>query len=336
MQCLFRIILVIAICIQVSVVLAQPAYNPLIRPTSNASPIASLELNFRDEARGRDIPLRVYLPENKAPASVILFSHGLGGSRDNNPYLGEHWAARGYVAVFMQHAGSDETVWKNITPSGRMSALKKAANLQNTLERLKDVPAVIDQLEKWQVQTNSSNSQNSPLAGRLDMKRIGMSGHSFGAVTTQAVSGQRNARGDNQFTDKRIIAALAMSPNSPKTATAAQSFGAIAIPWMLMMGSNDEAFVGEADMTSRLAIYPSLPAGNKFELVLHGAEHSAFGDSALPGDKLPRNPRHHKTILAVSTAFWDAYLKGDETAKNWLDSTAIKSVLDPQDGWRSK
>jgi predicted dienelactone hydrolase len=30
--------------------------------------------------------------------------------------------------------------------------------------------------------------------GRLDMNKIGMSGHSFGAVTTQAVSGQGLAR----------------------------------------------------------------------------------------------------------------------------------------------
>jgi predicted dienelactone hydrolase len=336
MRYLFKIILLIAIYVQASSALTQTAYNPLALPTSKVLPIVSLELQARDESRGRDIPLRIYLPENKAPASVILFSHGLGGSRDNNPYLGEHWAARGYVVVFMQHTGSDEAVWKNIDPSRRMLALKQAANLQNTLARLKDVTAVIDQLEKWQVQANAQNSQNSALAGRLDLKHIGMSGHSFGAVTTQAVSGQRNARGENQFTDKRISAALAMSPNSPKTATPAQSFGAVTIPRMLMMGSNDEAFVGEADMASRLAIYPALPAGNKFELVLNGAEHSAFGDSALPGDKLPRNPKHHTSILAVSTAFWDAYLKGDTAAKNWLNSSAIKTVLDPQDGWQSK
>jgi len=48
----------------------------------------------------------------------------------------------------------------------------------------------------------------------LDLNRIGMSGHSFGAVTTQNVSGQRTPFGPALFTDQRIKAALAMSPNS--------------------------------------------------------------------------------------------------------------------------
>jgi len=48
------------------------------------------------------------------------------------------------------------------------------------------------------------------------------------------------------------------------------------------------------------------------------AEHSAFGDRPLPGDQKPRNPNHHRAILALSTAFWDAYLRGDAAARAWL------------------
>ena len=72
-----------------------------------------VDLTVHDAARNRDIPLRVYLPTNTAPAPVVLFSHGLGGSRTGSVFLGEHWAARGYVAVFLQHPGSDDSVWKD-------------------------------------------------------------------------------------------------------------------------------------------------------------------------------------------------------------------------------
>jgi hypothetical protein len=41
-------------------------------------------------------------------------------------------------------------------------------------------------------------------------------------------------------------------------------------------------------------------------LVLHNAEHSVFTDRPLPGEREPRNPNHHRVILALSTAFWDA------------------------------
>ena len=74
------------------------------------------------EYGGREVPLKVYLPKEK-PASVILLSHGLGGSREVGSYLGEHWAARGFLVVAMQHAGSDESVWKEIPPAQRMRAL---------------------------------------------------------------------------------------------------------------------------------------------------------------------------------------------------------------------
>ena len=42
------------------------------------------------------------------------------------------------------------------------------------------------------------------LAGRLDLSKVGMSGHSFGAVTTQAISGQTTRWGKELFTDSRI------------------------------------------------------------------------------------------------------------------------------------
>ena len=54
---------------------------------------------------------------------------------------------------------------------------------------------------------------------------------------------------------------------------------------------------------------------DKFELVLKDAEHSAFTEGRLPGEKGKRNPNHHRAILALSTAFWDTYLKGDSVCQ---------------------
>ena len=62
----------------------------------------------------------------------------------------------------------------------------------------------------------------------------------------------------------------------------------------------------------------------KYELVLDKAEHSAFSERGLPGDKDKRNPNHHRALLALSTAFWDAYLKGDARAKQYLQSDALE------------
>ena len=305
------------------------AYDPLDGPAGFTP--RTLELTVADSARRRDIPVRVYLPATTAPAPVVLFSHGLGGARDNNPYLGTHWAARGYVVVFMQHAGSDSAVWKTVRPAQRMAALRAAADAQNLLLRIKDVPAVIDALGRWNAEPGHA------LAGRLDLKHIGMSGHSFGAVTTQAVSGQHFFAAGMDAGDPRIKAAVAFSPSGPRAGEdPLQAFGAVRIPWLLMTGTDDKAPIGNIDVASRLMVFPALPAGGKYELVLDGAEHSAFGDGPLPGERGARNPNHHRAILAISTAFWDAWLKDDAAARAWLDGGGPRSVLEAKDRWQRK
>lgn len=262
------------------------------------------------EPRTLELPgLKVYLPTNDRGAPVVLFSHGLGGSKENSSYLGRHWAKRGYVAVFMQHPGSDEAVWKDTPAAGRMAAMREAANGRNLITRVKDVGATLDSLK-----------------GRgWDLGRVGMSGHSFGALTTQYVGGQRPGR-----RDPRIVACLPMSPSTPRIG-GVKAFADVSIPWLLMTGTKDVAPIGGQDLASRLAVYPALPPGGKYELVLDGAEHSAFGERVKGG-----NPNHHRVILALSTAFWDAWVRRDPAARAWLDGAGPRSVLEPKDRWQRK
>jgi predicted dienelactone hydrolase len=303
---------------------AFAGYDPLA--TGPAGKTAELAMNGPE---GRELPLLAYLPAATSPAPVILFSHGLGGSRHGSSFLGRHWSARGYVCVFLQHPGSDESVWREESPGKRMTALRGAGDVRNFQLRVRDVRAVLDQLEKWNA------APGHALHRRMDLSRIGMSGHSFGAITTQAVSGQRYRAGQS-FTDPRIKAALPMSPSSPATGTAAQAFGAVPIPWMLMTGTNDTAPIGNQSVESRLQVYPALPPGRKYELVLDGAAHSVFTDRPLPGSRDGRNPNHHRAIVALSTAFWDATLRGDPAAQAWLDGAGPRSVLEPGDRFQRK
>lgn len=71
-----------------------------------------------------------------------------------------------------------------------------------------------------------------------------------------------------------------------------------------------------------------------YELVLAGADHFAFIDGAL--QRTSPNPNHHRAILALSTAFWDAWLKNDRIAQAWLESDKPRSVLEEGDRWQTK
>ncbi|HMP79890.1 MAG TPA: dienelactone hydrolase [Pirellulaceae bacterium] len=291
--------------------------------------LETLLLSCHDAKRQRDIPLKVYLPGDKQAAPMILFSHGLGGSREGSKFLGEHWSARGYLCVFVQHPGSDESVWRNVPVAGRPGALRRAADADNFLLRVQDIPAILDQLEIWNADAGHALYQ------RLDLERIGMAGHSFGAVTTQAVSGQ-SFMGSARYTDARIKAALPLSPSVPVGGRADAAFRSVTIPWMLMTGTHDDSPIGNATPESRRGVYPALPAGNKYELVLDQAEHSVFTDRRLVNDRLRRNPQHHRSILAISTAFWDTFLRSDSAARQWLDGDGPRSVLDQADLWQHK
>lgn len=305
----------------------EKSYDPLAVPKDFEA--ETVDFSIKDAKRDREIPCRVYLPTAKTPTPVVIFSHGLGGAKENGPYLGNHWAARGYTCVFLQHQGSDDSVWRDKPLLERLKAMKEAANGKNFMLRMNDVPAAIDQLEKW------NKTPDHVLYGRLDLEHIGMTGHSFGAITTQGVSGQ-SFLGKQQFTDPRIKAAAAMSPSSPARGDAKKSFGDVKIPWLLLTGTQDTSPISDTDVESRLAVFPALPPGGKYEVVLFDGQHSAFSDRALPGDRGKRNPNHHKAIMALTTAFWDSYLKEDPAAKAWLDGDGPKSVLEKDDTWKTK
>ncbi|WP_425397941.1 alpha/beta hydrolase family protein [Aeoliella sp.] len=315
---------------------SSATYDPLKVDTAKLP--EPIDLTVEDTSREREIPVRVYLPaaggEDDSKAPVVLFSHGLGGSRMNNPYLGKHWSGRGYVVVFVQHPGSDESVWKNTRPLQRMTALRSAASGENFMLRVRDVPAVLDRLAEWNDGKNAE-PEAEPLAGRMDLEHVGMSGHSFGAMTTQAVAGQAFL-GRDTLTEPRIKAAVMMSPSTPRRGSARRSFGSVELPWMLLTGTHDAGAIGDQTPETRQQVYPALPAGDKYQLVLDGAEHSAFSERGLPGDRQRRNPNHHRAVLAVTTAFWDAYLKDDQAARAWLESQQVRDVLEADDQWQRK
>ena len=295
-------------------------YDPLKVP---AGEIVSKTFEVKDAGRDRTLPIRVYLPEGKAAAPVVIFSHGLGGSRDNNPYLGNHWAKRGYAVVFVQHPGSDESVWKEAQGLEKVTELRQAASVENYLARTKDVPVVIDALARW------NSEKGHAMAGRLDLEHLGMSGHSFGAQTTQALAGQGD-RPRLSLAEPRIDAAVMMSPSPPRVGDPAKAFANVKIPCLLMTGTRDDSPIGNSTAEDRLKVFPYLTQAPAWQVVFDQATHMDFGQ------RVGAKPtRYHRAILALTTAFWDAELKADPEAKAWLNGEGARSVLIAADRWEA-
>src|SRR5439155_2681472 len=104
-----------------------------------------VRFDWHDTTRDRDVPAKIYFStEGAGPFPVIVFSHGLGGTREAYEYLARQWAANGYVSVHLQHPGSDDSAWRG--QEQPIQSMKSAASFKNAIERPKDVSFAVDQL----------------------------------------------------------------------------------------------------------------------------------------------------------------------------------------------
>jgi predicted dienelactone hydrolase len=277
---------------------------------------------WTDTARSsRVVPYKIYLPNTQTPSPIVIFSHGLGGNRDGAEYLLAYLAEHGYVAVAVQHAGSDTpAVFSGGTFN--QSGVRNATSASAAADRFRDIPFALDMLE-------AMNANDARLKGRMDMSRIGMSGHSYGAITTMALSGQGfGPAGRMSFDDARIKASIVYSPSKPRQGDPAQVLAGIRIPMFHMTGTNDQNPLDPSEpASSRQIPYRNLTGADKYLLVFNGGDHMIFSGRSFQGGPRPNDPRLHAWIQKASLAFWDAYLKGNADAKTYLTGGKFKTEL---------
>jgi len=278
-----------------------------------AAQALELRAEWRDAGRNRTVPVKVFAPRGTAAAPVILFSHGLGGSREGGSLWGEHWASRGYLVIHLQHPGSDEAVARQ-----GLQALKQAATGRELEARTRDVRFALDELQRRHA------AGEAPFA-QADLARIGLAGHSFGAVTTLAVAGQAWPRaGAAAAPDPRIKAAIAFSPNAHERAGPLdQQFGGIHIPVLLLTGTRDGDIVGDGTTPEgRARVYDFLPGPAKVLAIFEGGDHMVFGGHVMRRPATPTDRVIQDAVRELSGAFWDAHLRGDPRARDWLAGEA--------------
>lgn len=294
---------------------------------------------FRDPARRRTIPYKLYAPKGvDGPAPAVLFSHGMGGTKEAAPYLGQALAAAGYWGVFLQHPGSDRDALGTLR--GATSQDDARARFRATMmdpkariDRYADIRFVLDTLERL------SATPGTPFHGRLDMARVGMAGHSYGARATLAAAGQRLPGAGLRFRDRRVKAGLLLSPSGTRmpgqadTKLAAEDYAQVTIPLMHVTGTRD------SDPGLRVLPYKAIQAPEQYLLVLQNATHGDLSAADRTAElKEPPGPERDRVTRAVALAavlFFDAYLKGNGGARTALRD-GLPGELSPGDRFEFK
>jgi dienelactone hydrolase len=276
-------------------------------------PYEVLEFDWVDAARQRSVPVRLYLPRAASaarPVPLVVFSHGIGGSRRGYSYLGSSWASAGYASLHLQHVGSDRNLWQ-----GQSSALTVIGRVRDALTeteavaRARDLRFALDQLLA------------GDLAPRLDAGRIVAAGHSFGANTTLLVAGARVERDGRpvELADPRIKAAIVISAPPFPGESAQRILGGVTVPSLHVTATGDVIHIpGYYSVPEdRVAMFEATGSRRKLLAVFEGGSHSMFTDRSATGG-VTLNPQVKAATRELSLAFLRSVFDGDDAAlQSW-------------------
>ncbi len=292
--------------------------------------VATADLVLELDAEGRTLPIKVSYPTSGEAHPLLIFSHGLLGSKDGYQVLVRYLVSHGYVVIAPTH--TDSAVYRK----PKLSELKDMTPLfVDWHRRPRDISFILDNLSLIEAQI-------VPLAGRIDHSKIAMAGHSFGSHTGFLLAGVSLAKYQNEpgrvrpFFDERLKAFLLISPQGPGLALThdsafdADSFAALRQPMMLITGTQDNFKRGQ-DYLWRSEPFHLMPPGAKHLMVIDGGCHG-FGGIAgtrFPGAG-PDNSEHVEWVKLSTLTFFDTYLKNCQEAAQFLldgDLAELSSAL---------
>ena len=305
----------------------------LIRPDANlAEPLDHALFN---PSTKRKIGIRIRLPVVKEKTGLILYSPGLGSGLNNGAPWCEAWRKAGFVVVTLSHPVTNDEIW-DTTKKSLKANLRDALAFPQYGLRVNDCKYVIDVC-----------LADPDLKNFIDRERIGIAGHSYGALTVQSIAGQSNGA---NLADPRIRAAIAFSPTA-MSAAAASSMKTVKIPFFCITGDHDEhvTFKNETEsmrlgveLAKRKSVYKGLPPGKREQLVLAHADHMSFAGEDLLSQPLKFSrdikatpDQENKTwqkISQITTLYWQVHLRknmSETDLKKYKDNMPTK--IDKED-----
>jgi predicted dienelactone hydrolase len=300
---------------------ALPEAPPATAQTAATTQV--LNFDWVDAQRNRTVPVRLYWPAqaqlSSAQVPLIVFSHGLGGSRAGYSYLGRYWASQGFASLHVQHAGSDRAIWSK-SWFNMIGSLHEAASPANALARVQDVSFALTQI-----------LSKPELASHIDANAIAVAGHSYGANTAMLLAGAQVPHDGipANLQDERIKAAVLISaPPFYGEGNLKRILASIAIPTLHITGTRDDITIPGyySGLSDRIDVFEAVGSSNKLLAVFDGGTHSIFTDRVdRAGPEL--NSVVKAATKELSATFFKTALLGQPAEQISAFITANRSLL---------
>ena len=299
-------------------VVQTPPNAPAAQTVQSASDLAADAVVFRDldwfdATRKRAVPVRLYLPggaRSTRALPLVVFSHGIGGSRRGYSYLGRYWASQGYASLHLQHVGSDRSLWAG-NVLGLVGRLHDAAQEDEAIARVGDLRFALDQI-----------LGGAEPGVAIDTGRIIAAGHSYGANTIMLAAGARVERAGRviDLYDARLKAAILLSaPPFYGDADMVKILAGIRLPTLHVTATEDviriPGYFSGAD--DRIAVFEAMSGARKTLAVFEGGSHSMFTDRGTSGGAT-LNPQVKAATRELALAFINnVFNREDAGLKSW-------------------
>lgn len=288
-------------------------YKPGVGPYSD---IAKHEGTLAMPERKTALQYRATFSRSAQNMPVIVWSHGAFGSHNAYNPLAEYWASHGYLVLQPTHSDSMR--------EGTVPNVKNPLSFKDWAQRPREVSYLIDQLENLETLIPA-------LKGRVDRHLVGIGGHSFGAHTTMLLAGMQTKRlfrrGErDDFLEKRARAFVMVSPQGTGKQIDQEALAAMTGPFIMITGTKDDSVPNNKDFKWRLEAWNHASAAADRYLLLIADAHHGFGGISGTVRFTGAGPADEDTVEAVrgaALAMFDAQLRGDVLAENWLKNGNI-------------
>lgn len=302
-----------------------------LEPGPYAAAEFDLDLTRKD---GSKLPLTIRFPkqpeiEHHTPLPLVIFSHGAGGSSDAFPSLTEHLATHGYVVILPTHRDSIKLrrqAGENIRDLSNPSYVIKGVK---PFERVEDCTLILDSLAT--IEASMATKMSLPEGFKpdrlIDREKMGIAGHSAGAMTAQLSIGAKARSLDSleprSYAEPRFKSAVLISGQGTKTRMfTEQSWSEIDRPMLVITGSLDTVESTRDTPQSRREPFEFAKPGEKYLVYIEGATHSSYTGNIRPRDRTSKDVGDAGMIERVTNsavhAFLDATLLKLDEARNYL------------------